>query len=266
MADDATAFNAWDPNTWENVHRMPKAFADPEEFSKMHTPNPDEAYFVLSGDYTSQTKISMKRDIWEHDSMEIHSADSAADLKTERKDEGKDKQLVVKDKDGTVLAICHKESTWVERVYKIYSPRSLFDGQTPEKEPKLAGYGPVYAWAGIGDDTSAPMDPNAFKLHFIQKKKEGFLAQSKDVITGLFPGHQAGSTYYCNDDAKNFHYKTHARVIRKQVPGQQDDPAVGMFAPAADHKWRLLLAPGVDPVLFVCFLAITDALKAERKG
>eukprot|EP00978_Attheya_sp_CCMP212_P016962 scaffold44868_cov59-Attheya_sp.AAC.5 len=267
MADDAFEFNAWNPTTWKNVHKFPHEFAKPEDFEKNH--HLPEGHIYLDYEPANRkTKFLVQKGAMAQDTSEIRTDDSDFEgYKTEK--ESKDKMLL-KNKEGKVVAVCIQKHTVMVTKVMIYSPLPHYEGHQPDKVTLSDGT-PLFMWAEVQKDSSSPADKTAYKLTM---ESHGGVPVMKDIplVGGMF-GVERGAVYFTNEDFKNFHYKTHAHVLRqkqhtKGIMGMVDEDAIGITQPYKSELWkdgghRVMLAPGIDPLIIVCFFAAQDSLKAK---
>jgi formylmethanofuran dehydrogenase subunit D len=297
MADNASDFNAWNPTTWKNVHKFPHEFAKPEDFEKNH-PLPEGHIYLDYVPGKMKTKFVVQKGAMAQDTSEIRTEDSAFEGYLTEK-ESKDK-MVLKNKKGKVVAVCIQKGNVMATKVMIYSPLPHYEEQQPAKVTPSDGM-PLFMWAEVQKDTSSPADKSAYKL---KMETHGGVPVMKDIplvggtfpylplhpyflvilfahfvssilflccpLSGMFGGAEKGAVYFTNEDFENFHYKTHARVIRQKqnTMGMVGNEAIAITQPYKSDVWkdggyRVMVAPGIDPLIIVCFLAAQDSLKAK---
>lgn len=265
MADDATEFNAWNPTTWKNVKKLPHEFPKPEEFEKNH-PLPEGHIYLDYVPGKMKTKFVVQKGAMAQETSEIRTEDSAFEGYLTEK-ESKDK-MVLKNKKGKVVAVCIQKGNVMATKVMIYSPLPHYEEQQPAKVTPSDGM-PLFMWAEVQKDTSSPADKSAYKL---KMETHGGVPVMKDIplVGGMFGGAEKGAVYFTNEDFENFHYKTHARVIRQKqnTMGMVGNEAIAITQPYKSDVWkdggyRVMVAPGIDPLIIVCFLAAQDSLKAK---
>jgi len=145
------------------------------------------------------------------------------------------KKMILQNKNGETIAILLRNWTVLPSKFIIYAFKPLYQGQVPSNHRSDDGR-PIFAWAKV-------LRP-PFSMQYIMKASDGtvFVADRVGRVCG----------------PKQFKLKRNG----KTCASMQLDPGPNMFS---KKVWDIKIAPGIDPSLILCFIAIIQAIIEARR-
>lgn len=117
--------------------------------------------------------------------------------------------------------------------FKIYGFQPLYQGQSPSEQPSDDGR-PLFTWAEVRK--------RGFSMQYVMKATDGPVYVADRVGTVFGP-----MQFKLQRDGKT-------------CASMQLDPGPRIFS---RKVWDIKIAPGIDPCLILCFVAIVEALKEQ---
>jgi hypothetical protein len=177
---------------------------------------------------------------WSGDSFTIRvpNGDSYADgIQIKGKALSLRDKMVLEDGNGSPIAICMRTLLKLVPTFRIYSFVPIIEGQSPSDEKHCDR--PLYVWA---ECINQPL--------------------SVQYTLALWNGTNFARTFVSDKVGPVF-------GLQNVLVSKYDQPVCMMlqtrFEFCQGQVWKVTVAPGVDPCLMICFVAIIDEMMERRK-
>ena len=147
----------------------------------------------------------------------------------------RDKMVIKDSKTDTEVAVILRMFLQWETTFKIYTFAPNFDNQTPSEKQKH-------------DNKD---------LYELAECKDKFFSVRKTMTTA------DGVQYVMDGVGKVFAAHRQMRITRNDKPCMlAEEKTLGIFT---GNQWEIKIAPGIDPVLMVTFMAVMDEMNEQQK-